>query len=136
MPTATSASATWRAPASASLNTATEQTPIARSVRMTRTAISPRLATRTVLKVLKVIASHPEYAVGDRLERGLSDDRQRQPQHSSGVGGIDDPVIPEPGGGGVGIALAFVLFADPRLELLFLLRGHLAPHTGQHRGPL
>src|SRR5258705_9458617 len=107
--------------------------PIARSVRMTRTAISPRLATRTVWKV---IASHPEYAVGDRLERGLSDDRQRQPQDGSGVGGIDDPVIPQPGRGVIGIALAFVLFADRRLELLFLLRGHLAPHTGQHRGPL
>jgi len=37
-----------RAPASASLNTATLRTPSARSVRITRTAISPRLAISTV----------------------------------------------------------------------------------------
>ena len=56
MRTATSASATCRAPASASLNTATERIPIARNVRMTRTAISPRLATRTVSKIGEVIS--------------------------------------------------------------------------------
>ncbi len=56
MRTATSASATWRAPASASLNTATERIPMARNVRITRTAISPRLATRTVSKTLSVMA--------------------------------------------------------------------------------
>ncbi|SHX12403.1 Uncharacterised protein [Mycobacteroides abscessus subsp. abscessus] len=69
--TATSASSTCRAPASASLNTATERIPMARNVRMTRTAISPRLATRTVSKVFFI--SHPEHAVGHRLERSLRD---------------------------------------------------------------
>src|ERR1700719_682606 len=97
MPTATSASATWRASASASLNTATERIPMVRNVRITRTAISPRLAIRTVWKR---ISSHPEHAIGDGLERGLPDDRKRQPQHGSGIGGIDHPVVPEPGGGG------------------------------------
>src|SRR3712207_3470680 len=59
MGTATSASRTCRAPASASLYTATERMPIARSVRMTRTAISPRLATRTVSNT----AQHPRPGV-------------------------------------------------------------------------
>src|SRR5262249_50203467 len=97
---------------------------------MTRTAISPRLATRTLSKVT---ASHPEHAVGDGLERRLPDDRKRQPEHGSGVGGVDHPVIPEPGSGVVGIALMLVLRADGRLEFLFLLRGHLAADGGKHR---
>jgi hypothetical protein len=46
--TAVSASRTCRAPASASLYTATERMPRERRVRMTRQAISPRLATSTV----------------------------------------------------------------------------------------
>src|SRR3954471_21859944 len=130
MPTATSASATWRAPASASLNTATERIPIARSVWMTLTAISPRLATRTVWKI---ITSHPEHAVGNRLERRLPDDRKRQPQNGSGVGRIDHPVVPQPRRRVVGIALIFVLLTDGRLELFFLLGGQLAAHRRQHR---
>ena len=50
--TATSATRVCSAPASASEWTATERTPIARSVRITRTAISPRLATRTVSNIV------------------------------------------------------------------------------------
>src|ERR1700761_8714240 len=110
MRTATSASATWRAPASASLNTATDRIPMTRSVRITRTAISPRLATRTVSKVLEVLEvskvfevlrllgtpPHPEYAVGDRLERRLAHDAKGQPEHGSGVRGVDHTVIPQP----------------------------------------
>src|SRR5262245_38902985 len=121
MHTATSASATCRAPASAALNTATERMPIARSVRMTRTAISPRLAIKTVSKF--VMSSHPEHAVGNGLDRGLADDRKGQSQNGSGVGRVDDPVVPEPGRGVVGVALALVLRTDRRLELLFLLGG-------------
>ena len=46
---------------------------MARNVRITRTAISPRLATRTVSKSCEVIGSHPEDAVGHRLQRSLRD---------------------------------------------------------------
>src|SRR5262245_4258250 len=48
MRTASSASATWGAPASASEETATLAMLMERSVRSTRRAISPRLATRTL----------------------------------------------------------------------------------------
>src|SRR5262249_55110754 len=50
MRTASSASATCGASASASEKTATLEMPMARSVRKTRRAISPRLATRTFRK--------------------------------------------------------------------------------------
>src|ERR1700754_804419 len=103
--TATSASATWRAPASASLNTATDRIPIARSVRMTRTAISPRLAIRTVSKLTP---SHPEHAVGDGLERSLSDNRKRKTENSSGVSRVDDAIVPQPRRRVVGVALVLV----------------------------
>src|SRR3954466_9686210 len=132
MRTATSASATWRAPASASLNTATERIPMARNVRMTRTAISPRLATRTVSKVWEVISSHPEDAVGHGLQRSLCNDRKCQADHRSGVGGIDDAVVPQPCRGVVRVALVLVLLADGRLERLFLLGGHVATDGCQH----
>ncbi len=48
---ASSAIRTWSDARSASEYTATAAMPISRSVRMTRTAISPRLATRTLRKV-------------------------------------------------------------------------------------
>src|SRR5688500_17594179 len=47
MRTAWSAMRAWAAPASASLKTATVSSPSSRHARMIRTAISPRLATRT-----------------------------------------------------------------------------------------
>src|SRR3984893_12390446 len=133
MPTATSASLTWRALASASLNTATERIPMVRSVRMTRTAISPRLAIRTVSKR---ISSHPEHAIGNRLERRLRDDQKGQSQNGSGIGRIDHPVVPEPGGLIVRVALIFILLTNRRLELFFLFGTHLAADGGQHRGRL
>src|SRR3954453_8251675 len=125
-----SASATWRASASASLNTATERIPIWRSVRITRTAISPRLATRTVEKFT---TSHPEHAVGDRFDRRLAHHRKRQSENGSGVGGVDDAVVPQPSGRIVRVALAFVLLADRGLEVLLLLGRHLAADGGQHQ---
>src|ERR1700761_1050408 len=131
MRTATSASATWRAPASASLNTATDRIPRARSVRITLTAISPRLATSTVLKV--VTSSHPEYAVGDRLQRCLAHNAKRQPEHGPGVRGVDHTVIPQPRCREERVALILVLRADGRFERLLLVGRHLSPHGGQHR---
>src|SRR5690349_4350357 len=95
--------------------------PIARRVRITRTAISPRLATSTVSNILRVIASHPEDAVGHRLERRVRGDRERKSHHGSGVRRVDDAVVPQPRGRVVGVALMFVLLADGRLERLLLV---------------
>src|SRR4051812_7883896 len=112
--------------------------PIDRSVRMTRTAISPRLATRTVSNTpLTPLSgqpwrpqrppSHAEDAVADVLERRVGAGGQGQTQHGAGVGGVDDAVVPEPGGGVVGVSLVLVLLADRRLERLLLLGRPLLP---------
>ncbi len=53
MSSAVSAMRTCGAPASASEYTAIERMPSRRSVRITRTAISPRLATRTLENTLR-----------------------------------------------------------------------------------
>src|SRR3954471_18939392 len=101
---------------------------MARNARMTRTAISPRLATRTVLNIpslrspkvskilVVVIPSHPEDAVGDRFQWRLGDHRERQSNNGSGVGRIDHAVVPQPCGGVVRVALVLVLLADRGLE--------------------
>src|SRR5215813_2525129 len=98
---------------------------MARAVRMTRQAISPRLAIRSVRKrryILLFIASHPEQAEFRRLDRRSGRSRQAKPQHEARVGGIDHAVVPQPRGGVIGIALLFVLRADRLAEfLLFLL---------------
>src|SRR4051794_26018355 len=116
---------------------------MSRNVRITRTAISPRLATRTVLNIPSLrsplvsksreVMSHPEDAVGHRLQRSLCNNRKCQPQYGSGVGGVDDAVVPEPCGGVVRVALVLVLLADRRLERLFLVRGHVAANGGEDR---
>src|SRR5258708_26998544 len=72
--TAESAHRTCSAPASRSVYTATDRMPSAESVRMIRTAISPRLAIRTA----ENIGSHPEDAVADRLQRCVGGGGQRQ----------------------------------------------------------
>src|SRR5260221_14477860 len=59
---ASSASATWRAPRSASEYTATERMPMARAAAIPRQAISPRLAMRilrnTLLLLLRRLDAH------------------------------------------------------------------------------
>src|SRR5882724_13232859 len=94
-----------------------------RSVRMTRTAISPRFAIRTLLNTR---ASHPEDAVASGVERGVCRHGQGQAEHPAGVGGVDDPVVPEPRCRVVRVALRLVLVADGLLERLFLLRRPVA----------
>src|SRR6478736_3002545 len=164
MRTATSASRTCRAPASASEYTATERIPRARRVRMTRQAISPRLATRTVpnrgvpvagvaggvtaegvVGEERVIAgSHPEQAEGGLRQRGAGDDVERQSQDGAGVRGVDHAVVPEAGGGVIGAALVLVLGLDRGLERLLVRGGPflaaglvLVPFDrGQHAGGL
>src|SRR5690606_21587894 len=123
-----------------------------RSVRMIRTAISPRLATSTaggspvrqagacprgpVVVIVNLssdtVGSHPEDAVAHGLQRCAAGGRQAQAEHGAGVRGVDHAVVPQPGGGVVGFALLLVLLADGRLEALLLLgaplfaaRGHL-----------
>src|SRR5580700_4113456 len=82
-------------------------------VRMIRTAISPRLAIRTLLKLFAGTgASHPEDAVAGRLERGVGGRGQREPEDPAGAGRVDDPVVPQPGGRVVRVALVLVLLAD------------------------
>src|SRR3954451_11459533 len=115
--------------------------PIARSVRITRTAISPRLATRTVSNIRH---SHPEDAVAELAQRRVGARGEGETEHGAGLRGVDDAVVPEAGGGVVGMALVLVLVADRRLERLFLVGRPLltaglepvAAHLGQHAGRL
>src|SRR3954453_484893 len=74
MGTATSASRVCSAPASASLCTATERMPSLRNVRMTRTAISPRLATRTVSNTAQPSLSARKAKKSGRLAGALRED--------------------------------------------------------------
>src|SRR5690348_5828759 len=104
--------------------------PSRRRVRITRTAISPRLATKTVSN----ISSHPEDAVGDRSQRGMRAYRKSKADTRSGVNRVDDAVVPQPRRRIVGVALVLVLGPDGRLERLLLVgrpglagRGQLLP---------
>src|SRR6201987_4290818 len=92
--------------------------PSARSVRMTRTAISPRLATRTLRNTNE--SSHPEDAVADGGERRVARRRQGQPEDPPLVRRVDHPVVPQPRGGVVRVALRLVLVPGGLLERLFL----------------
>jgi hypothetical protein len=87
------------------------------SVRMMRTAISPRLATSTFVMV--VMRSHPEDAVAGVGHRDTGDDVEGEAEHVAGLRGLDHAVVPEPRGGVVGAALAFVLVADGRSNAAF-----------------
>ena len=89
-------------------------------VRMTRTAISPRFATRTVSN--KAGLSHAEHTAGDRFQRRKGADAQRQADDPPRVRGIDHAVVPQPGSGVVGAALGFVGLTDG-VELVLRLDG-------------
>src|SRR4051794_1021738 len=91
---------------------------MARRVRFTRTAISPRLATSTVSNIR---SSHPEDAVAELAQRRIGARGEGEPEHGAGLRGIDDAVVPEAGGGVVRVTLVLVLLADRRLERLFVL---------------
>src|ERR1700761_9771141 len=92
--------------------------PSARSVRMTRTAISPRLATRTLRNTNE--SSHPEDAVANGGERRVARRGQRQPEDPPRIRRVDHPVVPQPRGRVVRVALRLVLVPDGLLERLFL----------------
>src|SRR6185503_16874997 len=69
MHTDSSARRTWRLSRSASLNTATVATRSSRQARITRSAISPRFATRTLRNMRPLFAAHPLGAPTGRTER-------------------------------------------------------------------
>src|SRR4051794_41898920 len=97
---------------------------MARRVRFTRTAISPRLATRTVSNIR---SSHPEDAVAELAQRRVGARGEGEPEHGAGLRGIDHTVVPEAGGGVVRGALVLLLLAAQRPGRLFLLRPPLPP---------
>src|SRR4051812_24301177 len=90
--------------------------PSRRRVRMTLTAISPRLAMSTVWNT---------FTSGRRRrrpgQRGVRTRRERQAEDRAGVGGGDDAVVPEPCRRVVRVALLLVLGPDRLLEGVFLV---------------
>src|SRR3977135_2329888 len=120
---ASSASRTWRAPASASENTAMVRSPRRRAVRKMRQAISPRLATRTwLLTAPSVPAFPPQPAKVRRLLRRVAHRRERQPQYAPRFDGIDHAIVPQPRRRIIGMSLALVLLANRLLERLLVRR--------------
>src|SRR5207247_1301917 len=124
---------------SGSAYTATVAIPIARQVRMTRAAISPRLAIR--IFAIRRMALHPEDAerVGapdDLVERGAERDAEGGPR----VARVDDAVVPDAGRRVERVRLLLDLLLDRSphglvLRLVVGLAGALggpAPADGQH----
>src|SRR3954447_19796832 len=68
-----------------------------------------------------ILASHPEHAELRRRDRGVEGGGDAKPQGHAGIGGIDNPIVPQPGAGVIGMALVLVLVADRRLEGFFIL---------------
>src|SRR5574343_487131 len=87
---------------------------------------------------------HPEDAELGFFGRGVHRGGEAQAEHAAGVGRIDDAVVPEAGGGVVGVALGLVLLADRRLEGFFLFGAPglaagfeaIALDGGEHAGRL
>src|SRR5690606_5995990 len=119
MRTAAPAAATCGDALSSSVWTAIAARPIAWTLRRMRRAISPRLAIRTLWMVMA--ASHAEHAAVDRGQRRAGDDVEGEAQDGAGLGGVDDAVVPEPGGGVVGAALPVVVLLDRPAELRLVL---------------
>src|SRR3954469_7875658 len=101
------------------------------AVRMTRAAISPRLATSS----FAIIGSHPEDAeAATALDAVGVDGGQRHPEHVPGVARVDDPVVVKPCGDGESVRLRLDLRLNgsgPRavgvvVERLPLRRGRIA----------
>src|SRR3984893_4114202 len=121
MRTASSASRTWRAPASASEDTAMVRSPNRAGVRKMRQAISPRLATRRLLITAPSdLALHPEHAKVRRLLRRVAHRRERQPQYAPRFDGIDHAIVPQARRGIIRMSLALVLLANRLLECLLV----------------
>src|SRR5690349_15140618 len=91
--------------------------PMRRAVRMTRQAISPRLAIRILRNIA---ASHPEDAEAGRLDGRVQRGGYTERQHHPRLGGIDHAVVPEPRARVIGMTLRLVLRLDRSLERGFL----------------
>src|SRR4051812_30377975 len=126
--------------------------------RITRSAISPRLATSSVeigfetgfetltsfapqpTSLVRSPPSHPEDAVGGLGDRRVRGGGEAEAEDATGLGGGGDPVVPEPGGGVVRRALSLVLLEDRRLDRGLLVGAPLvttcldavASHRCQH----
>src|SRR3546814_1087428 len=139
MQNAAAASRTKGIAASTSECTAIARMPIAFAVRMIRRAISPRVAMRRDdimtstppppscgrspspcrggLCSAFLSSSHPEQAEARvRGDRGIEAGGNGEAEHVAGLDRVDDPVVPQPGGGVVRIAFVLVALADRGLE--------------------
>src|SRR4051812_1300782 len=114
--TASSASRTNGALSSASEKTATVPTPMARAVRMIRRAISPRLATSSLVTFgmsARGLSLHPEDAEASAsLHDVAMDSRQRDPKDAARVAWVDDAVVVHLAGDEEGVRLSFDLLFD------------------------
>src|SRR3954467_9979117 len=90
------------------------------------------------------VMSHAEDAEVRRLLGRVARHREREAEDAARVRRVDDAIVPEARGGVIGVALALVLLADRRLELLLLVLrpgallrlDAVAPHGGEHAGGL
>ena len=103
--TASSANRTSGASASASEYTATVAMPIARAVRITRSAISPRFATSSTSRSIARRISAGTLPTRRAVHRRRVRRRQRDRDHRARVARIDDAVVPQPRGREVRVAL-------------------------------
>src|SRR5690348_824230 len=109
-----------------------------RSGRLSVTVATPRASCETSTAPM----SHPEDPEMGLFNGRVEARRNRHCQHAARVLRIDDAVVPQPGAGIIGMALAFVLLADCRLEAVLLRLGPglaaraVAPHRRQHVGRL
>src|SRR3954449_1424097 len=113
---------------------------MARQVANTRRAISPRLATSTLL--ITVAPLMPEYA--ELRTVAGADQRQAHAQHRPGVAWVDHAVVVQPAGEEQcrGLLLDLVLHHEPHRAVLLLVvgvplgLGRLPGHDRQHAGQL
>src|SRR3546814_3642170 len=63
-----------------------------------------------------MLSSHPEHAEACVRDRCVGGGGEAEPESAAGLRGIDDAVIPEPGGRVVRTALRVELYAGRRLE--------------------
>ena len=65
------------------------------------------------------------------FQRGIQCHRKGQAEHFAGVDGINDAVVPEAGGGVIGIAFGFVLLEDRGFEGFFFIGERILALTGE-----
>src|SRR5690554_6718416 len=91
--------------------------PSSRQARRTRTAISPRLAIRILWKVFTAPPGSHAKNAEPALEAGrVQGYRQGQCKHMARFRRIDDPVVPQAGGGVIRAALGFIFFENGLLK--------------------